>query len=74
MGTFVKKNTLHHRSKWRTLSHSFICGHVHEEWSIECSRGVSLDAVCEQMGRTPDQIPGLLLRADGYECSFYKKE
>lgn len=58
----------------RTLSHCFICGHVHDELIIECGMGVSLDAVCEQMGRTPAWIPGLLLRADGYECSFYKKD
>lgn len=58
----------------RTLSHCFICGHVHDELIIECSMEVSLDAVCEQMGRTPNWIPGLLLRADGYECSFYKKD
>lgn len=58
----------------RTLSHCFICGHVHDELIIECSMGVSLDAVCEQMGRTPAWIPGLFLRADGYECSFYKKD
>lgn len=58
----------------RTLSHCFICGHVHDELIIECSMGVSLDAVCEQMGRTPPWIEGLLLRADGYECSFYKKD
>lgn len=58
----------------RTLSHCFICGHVHDELIIECSMGVSLDVVCEQMGRTPDWIPGLPLRADGYECSFYKKD
>ena len=55
----------------RTLSHCFICGHVHDELIIECSMGVSLDAICEQMGRTPAWIPGLLLRADGYDCSFY---
>ena len=58
----------------RTLSHCFICGHVHDELIIECSMGVSLDAICEQMGRTPPWISGLLLRADGYECSFYKKD
>lgn len=58
----------------RTLSHCFICGHVHDELIIECSMDVSLDAVCEQMGRTPPWISGLLLRADGYECSFYKKD
>ena len=58
----------------RTLSHCFICGHIHDELIIECSEGVSIDEVCEQMGRTPPWIPGLLLRADGYECSFYKKD
>ena len=58
----------------RTLSHFFVCGHVHDELIIECCMGVSLDAVCEQMGRTPPWMSGLLLRADGYECSFYKKD
>lgn len=57
-----------------TLSHCFICGHIHDELIIECSEGVSIDEVCEQMGRTPPWIPGLLLRADGYECSFYQKD
>nr|WP_330377366.1 DNA polymerase [Cellulosilyticum ruminicola] len=58
----------------RTLSHCFICGHVHDELIIECSKDVSLEAICEQMGRTPPWIKGLLLRADGYECDFYKKD
>ncbi len=58
----------------RTLSNCFICGHVHDELIIECSRDVSLNAICEQMGRTPPWMPGLLLRADGYECEFYKKD
>ena len=58
----------------RTLAHCFICGHVHDELIIECSKEVSVDAICEQMGRTPPWIPGLLLRADGYECEFYKKD
>lgn len=57
----------------RTLSHCFIVGHVHDELIIECSMGVSLDAVCDQMGRTPPWIKGLNLRADGYETMFYKK-
>lgn len=58
----------------RTLSFCQIVGHVHDELIIECSPGVSLDAVCEQMGRTPPWIKGLLLRADGYECNFYQKQ
>lgn len=51
-----------------------IVGHVHDELIIECSPKVSLDAICEQMSRTPPWIEGLLLRADGYECSFYQKQ
>ena len=31
----------------KTLSHCFICGHVHDELIIECSPDVSLSAVCE---------------------------
>lgn len=58
----------------RTLSHCFICGHVHDEVIIECSQGLSIDAICDQMGRTPSWIDGLLLRADGYETMFYKKD
>ncbi len=58
----------------RALSHCFICGHVHDELIIECDPRVSLDAVCEQMGRTPPWLPGIELRADGYECAFYQKQ
>ena len=58
----------------RTLSYCFICGHVHDELIIECSKNVSLDAICEQMSRTPPWIDGILLRADGYETEFYKKD
>lgn len=58
----------------KTLSHCFICGHVHDELIIECGKDVSVDAVCEHMGRTPPWVNGLLLCADGYECDFYKKD
>lgn len=58
----------------RTLSHCFIVGHIHDEMIIECSEGVSLDVICEQMARTPSWAKGLILRADGYECQFYKKD
>ena len=58
----------------RTLYHCFIVGHVHDELIIECGMDVSLDAICEQMGRTPPWIKGLNLRADGYETMFYKKD
>ena len=58
----------------QTLSHCFICSHIHDELIIECDEKTSLSAVCEQMSRTPPWVKGLLLRADGYECDFYKKD
>ena len=58
----------------RTLSHCFIVGHIHDELIIETPMDADLSAICEQMGRTPDWIEGLFLRADGYETSFYKKD
>ena len=58
----------------KTLHHCQIVGHVHDELIIECSPDVSLDVVCEQMGRTPPWLPGIELRADGYECNFYQKQ
>ena len=58
----------------RTLRHCFIVGHVHDELIIECSPGVNLQAICEQMGRTPNWLPGACLRADGYETEWYRKD
>ena len=58
----------------RTLSYCRICAHVHDELIIECRKDASLEAICEQMGRTPPWAEGLVLRADGYETQFYKKD
>ena len=58
----------------RTLSHCFIVGHVHDELIIETPMDADLSAICEQMGRTPAWVEGLLLRADGYETAFYQKD
>ena len=56
-----------------TLRCTRIVAHVHDELIIECSPEVSLEAVCEQMGRTPPWTPGLILRADGDEMPYYMK-
>lgn len=58
----------------QTLRHCAIVGHVHDELIIECRKDVSVDAICQQMGRTPPWAEGLILRADGYECEFYQKD
>ena len=57
----------------KTLRCCSIVAHVHDEIIIEADPRVSLDAICEQMGRTPSWAPGLKLRADGYETEFYQK-
>jgi DNA polymerase len=57
-----------------TLRCCSIVAHVHDELIIEADPSMSLEALCEQMGRTPPWAEGLLLRADGYECEFYRKD
>ena len=58
----------------KTLSHCFICGHVHDELIIECTEDVSLKMLCEQMARVPEWFTSIQLRADGYVTEFYKKD
>ena len=58
----------------QTLKNCAIVAHVHDEIIIEADRRMSVEAVCEQMGRTPPWAKGLKLRADGYECEFYQKD
>lgn len=58
----------------QTLRCCAIVGHVHDELIIECEKNVNVDAICEQMSRTPPWAEGLILRADGYECQFYQKD
>ena len=58
----------------KTLRNCDICMHIHDELVIEAGPGMSLEAVCEQMGRTPPWIEGLCLRADGYTTPWYRKD
>ena len=58
----------------KNLSDRYICGHVHDELIIECPMDTSVEEVGRIMGQTPPWLPGLNLRADGYECQFYRKD
>ena len=58
----------------KTLRTYNIVAHVHDEVIIEAEPRMSIDSVCEQMGRVPPWAKGVLLNADGYECDFYKKD
>lgn len=48
--------------------------HIHDEAVIEAPADTSLEDICEVMGLAPTWAKGLLLRADGYVCDFYKKD
>lgn len=58
----------------KTLRCCSIVMHIHDELVIEADPHMSLDVLCEQMGRTPPWAKGLKLRADGYVTPFYKKD
>lgn len=58
----------------KTLRCCNIVMHIHDEVVIEADRRMSLQEVCDWMGRTPHWAKGLQLRADGYETEFYKKD
>lgn len=51
----------------------FICGHVHDEVIVECREGTAVEEITGIMEKTPDWMPELLLRADGYETREYMK-
>lgn len=49
--------------------------HVHDEVICEMPDGEgSVDEACEIMGQPIEWAPGLLLRAEGYETKYYKKD
>lgn len=58
----------------KTLRCCSIVMHIHDELVIEADPRMSLEVLCEQMGRTPSWAKGLKLRADGYVTPFYKKD
>ena len=48
--------------------------HIHDEAVIEAPDDASLEDICRTMGMQPKWADGLLLRADGYVCDFYRKD
>ena len=47
--------------------------HVHDEIITETPNG-TVDEVCDLMSHTPPWAEGLPLDADGFECSFFRKD
>jgi DNA polymerase len=58
----------------RSLRAEFIVGHVHDELIIECQMDVTVEEISLRMGRTPEWLPGIKLRADGYTTPWYRKD
>ena len=48
--------------------------HIHDETVNEVEESVTVDELCDIMGQDIDWAPGLLLRADGFESYYYKKD
>ena len=48
--------------------------HIHDELVLEVSHDISLEHICNLMSEVPSWANGLVLRADGYETIFYKKD
>lgn len=58
----------------KTLRNYRIVGHVHDELIIEVPMGETVEKICNLMAKTPSWCSDLVIRADGYECQFYKKD
>ena len=58
----------------RQLKDYRICAHIHDEVIAECPMDTTVEEVCEKMATVPEWATGLPLKADGYECEFYKKD
>ena len=68
----MSRDILAHAMK--TLKNEKIVGHVHDELIIEAEKEASVRDICDQMAGTPAWIQGLMLRADGYEFGYYRKD
>ncbi|HPM06009.1 MAG TPA: DNA polymerase [Treponemataceae bacterium] len=58
----------------KNLSNQKIVMTVHDEIIVEAEKETTVKEISDIMGQTPPWAEGLLLRADGYECEFYKKD
>ena len=58
----------------KNLSDRYIVAHVHDEVVIECPPDVNYQEICDIMGQAPPWLPGINLRADGYNTEFYRKD
>ena len=48
--------------------------HIHDEVVIEAPLDLDVDTICKVMGQQISWAKDLLLKADGYETQYYKKD
>ena len=48
--------------------------HIHDEVVIDAPLDLKVEDVSKKMSEVPSWANGLILNADGYDCSFYKKD
>ena len=68
----ISRDILCHAMK--QLSSYRIVAHVHDEVIVEATQETTVEEICNLMSSVPPWAPGLILRADGYECKFYQKD
>lgn len=61
-------------SAMQNLADYPVVAHVHDEVILEVDPVVTVEEVAARMANCPEWASGLLLRADGYECEFYRKD
>ncbi|MDO4728456.1 MAG: DNA polymerase [Bacteroidota bacterium] len=48
--------------------------HIHDEIVVEVDKETTVEEICEIMGREIEWAKGLILKADGFESEYYRKD
>lgn len=70
----IARDCLAESIDWLTAEQFEIVMHIHDEVVIDARPGQDLETVLAIMGAPIPWAPGLLLRADGFESPYYKKD
>ena len=70
----IARDCLAESIDWLTAEQFEIVMHIHDEVVIDARPGQDLEMVLAIMGAPIPWAPGLLLRADGFEAPYYKKD
>ena len=70
----IARDCLAESIDWLTAEQFEIVMHIHDEVVIDARPGQDMETVLAIMGAPIPWAPGLLLRADGFEAPYYKKD